>query len=88
MSLARNPNYPGRFTGNLEHVELLLSDLDPVANLEMYERDRLDVIDITELEAGRARQRYAGEYRRVPQLVTVYLQFDASRPPFDDVRVR
>jgi ABC-type oligopeptide transport system substrate-binding subunit len=34
------------------------------------------------------RQRHAGEYRRFPQLVTAYLQFDASRPPFDDVRVR
>jgi ABC-type oligopeptide transport system substrate-binding subunit len=31
---------------------------------------------------------YAGEYRRFPQLVTAYLQFDVRRPPFDDVRVR
>jgi oligopeptide transport system substrate-binding protein len=88
MRLARNPKYPGRFTGNLEHVELHLSSSDPVASLEMYERDRLDVVDITEFEAGRVRQRHAGEYRRVSQLVTVYLQFDVSRPPFDDVRVR
>jgi ABC-type oligopeptide transport system substrate-binding subunit len=88
MIMARNPNYPGRFTGNLECVELLLSDLEPAASLEMYEGDRLDVLDITALEVGRVRQRHAGEYRRLPQLVTMYLQFDVSRPPFDDVRVR
>jgi len=88
MILARNPDYPGRFTGNLEYVELFLSDLEPAASLEMYEGDRLDVVDVTSFEVGRVRQRYAGEYRRFPQLVTVYLQFDVSRPPFDDVRVR
>ena len=88
MTIVRNPDYHGRFTGNLERVELLLSDLDPEISLEMYEGDRLDVLDVTSFEVGRVRQRHAGEYRRYPQLVTMYLQFDLSRPPFDDLRVR
>jgi oligopeptide transport system substrate-binding protein len=56
--------------------------------LEMYEGDRLDVVVIASSEVSRVRQRYAGEYRKVPRLITMYLQFDVSRPPFDDVRVR
>jgi oligopeptide transport system substrate-binding protein len=88
MTLARNPDYPGRFRGNIECVELLLCDLEPAVSLEMYEGDRLDVVDVTAIHVDRMRQRYAGEYRRFPQLVTTYLQFDVSRPPFDDVRVR
>jgi ABC-type oligopeptide transport system substrate-binding subunit len=54
----------------------------------MYEDGRLDVVDLTEFDGAGIRQRHAGEYRRFPQLVTMYLQFDTSRPPFDDVRVR
>ena len=88
MTLTRNLKYPGRFRGNLERVELFLSDLEPIVSLEMYEKDRLDLVDVTALEVDRMRQRYAGEYRRFPQLVTAYLQFDVSRPPFDDARVR
>jgi ABC-type oligopeptide transport system substrate-binding subunit/class 3 adenylate cyclase len=88
MTLTRNPDYPGRFRGNLERVELLLSDLEPAVSLEMYEGDQLDVVDVTAFEVDRVRQMYAGEYRRFPQLVTAYLQFDVSRAPFDDVRVR
>ncbi|MFN2240760.1 MAG: ABC transporter substrate-binding protein, partial [Anaerolineae bacterium] len=88
MTLTRNPDYPGRFRGNLESVELLLSDPEPAVSLKMYEGDQLDVVDITAFEVDRIRQRYAGEYRRFPQLVTAYLQFDVSRPPFDDIRVR
>ncbi len=88
MTLVRNPDYHGRFTGNLEGVELLLSDLEPAARLEMYEEDQLDVVDVTAFEVDRIQQRYAGEYRKVPRLITMYLQFDVSRPPFDDVRVR
>jgi oligopeptide transport system substrate-binding protein len=88
MTLTRNPDYPGRFSGNLERVELLLCDLEPAASLEMYERDQLDAVDVTAFEVDRMRQMYAGEYRRFPQLVTAYLQFDVSRAPFDDVRVR
>jgi ABC-type oligopeptide transport system substrate-binding subunit/class 3 adenylate cyclase len=88
MTLTRNPNYPGRFSGNLERVELLLCDLEPIGSLEMYESNQLDAVDVTAFEMDRMPQRYAGEYRRFPQLVTAYLQFDVSRPPFDDVRVR
>ena len=88
MNLKRNPDYPGRFTGNLDRVELLLTDLDPAASLEAYQEDCLDIADVTAFEVGHIQQMYAGEYRRIPQLVTVYLQFDISRPPFDDVRVR
>jgi ABC-type oligopeptide transport system substrate-binding subunit/class 3 adenylate cyclase len=88
MTLTRNPDYPGRFRGNLECVKLLLRDLEPAVSLEMYERDQLDVVDVTAFEVDRMRQMYAGEYRRFPQLVTTYLQFDVTRAPFDDVRVR
>lgn len=88
--LVRNPEYHGRFTGNLQRVELF-SHTDLSAGLEMYEADGLDVLAITVLppaEVDGARQRHAGEYAVVPQLRTNYLGFDVSRPPFDDVRVR
>ena len=91
MTLVRNPNYHGQFTGNLECVQLLLRDIGPATGLEMlelYERNRIDVVDITSSQVNRVRQMYAGEYRKVPRLITMYLQFDVSRPPFDDVRVR
>jgi ABC-type oligopeptide transport system substrate-binding subunit len=91
MTMTRNPDYHGRFTGNLERVELILREIGPAAALEMlemYEGDRLDVVDIASSEMNRVRQRHAGEYRKIPRLQTVHLQFDASRPPFDDVRVR
>ncbi len=34
------------------------------------------------------RQRYPAEYHRLPAALTTYLAFDATRPPFDDARVR
>jgi ABC-type oligopeptide transport system substrate-binding subunit len=89
--LTRTPNFHGRFTGNLECVELPLGDMGLLPSgemLELYERGQLDVVDIASSEVDLVRQRYAGEYRRFPELDTTYLQFDASRPPFDDVRVR
>ena len=91
MTMARNPDYHGQFTGNLQSVELLLRDIGPESGLEMvemYAGDQLDVMDIASSQVNYVRQRYAGEYRKVPRLITTYLQFDLSRPPFDDVRVR
>jgi oligopeptide transport system substrate-binding protein len=57
----------------------------------MYEEDDLDIIYLTSLPPSRqdrARQQYAGEYVLVPELHTLYVGFDVSRPPFDDRRVR
>jgi oligopeptide transport system substrate-binding protein len=92
MVLARNPRYHGRFTGNLERVELsLLPLVEWSARLGMYEADNLDILRFEGLppsERDRARQRYAGEYVSVPELNTYYVGFDVSRPPFDDPRVR
>jgi oligopeptide transport system substrate-binding protein len=90
MVLVRNPEYHGRFTGNLERVEIpLLADRS--TPLEAYKADSLDVLYVrylSEAEAARALQQYAGEWVSVPRLWTSALGFDVSRPPFDDVRVR
>jgi len=92
LILARNPQYHGRFTGNLERVELTwLASEEGSARLEAYEADGLDVFDflyLTVRERDRARQRHAGEYILSPWLMTRYVGFNVNRPPFDDVRVR
>lgn len=90
MVLGRNPEYYGRFTGNLERVEMpLLADRS--TPLEAYKADSVDVLHVRYLpegEAARAFQQCAGEWVSVPRLWTSALGFDVSRPPFDDVRVR
>ncbi|MCZ7571423.1 MAG: ABC transporter substrate-binding protein [Ardenticatenaceae bacterium] len=90
MVFSRNPAYQGRFTGNLQRVELHLLT-DPVRKLAMYEANELDVFRVWFLPAAeldRARQRHAEEYVSGPQITTLYVGFDASRPPFADRRVR
>jgi len=88
MAFSRNPEYHGRFTGNVQRVELSLRRDGPSARLEMYEAGRLDVVSFPPLEMDRARQRHAGEYISFPILHTLYLGFDMSRPPFDNSLVR
>jgi ABC-type oligopeptide transport system substrate-binding subunit len=90
LVLVRNPSYHGRFRGNLQRVEMPVTE-DGSATMEMYESDALDVIDLMEISplvADRARQRYAGEYVSSPSLFTGYIGFDITRPPFDNVQVR
>ncbi len=90
MVLVRNPEYHGRFTGNVQQVELRL-DVDPSAELRMYEADDLDIAYLWELpppEMDGARQRYADEYMSGPSLATWLVGFNMSGPPFSDVRVR
>jgi oligopeptide transport system substrate-binding protein len=89
MVFVRNPEYRGRFTGNMHQIDLLA--LEWSSALKMYEDDKLDVLDLGLLpppEVDRARQRHAGEYLSVPMLATIFVAFDVSRPPFDDVQVR
>jgi len=93
MVLVRNPDYHGQVMGNTQRVELTLLPLREWPTiLDMYEANELDVIlrlwHIPPTERDRVRLRHAGEYVSVPALHTGYVGFDASRPPFDDPRVR
>jgi ABC-type oligopeptide transport system substrate-binding subunit len=86
--LLRNREYHGRFAGNVERVELCLT-LDRSALIEMYDADGLDALGLLlPEEIDRARRLYAGEYITVPFPWTHSVEFDVSRPPFDDPRVR
>jgi ABC-type oligopeptide transport system substrate-binding subunit len=89
MTLVRNPEYHGHFTGNLQRVELSF-DVEWSVQMEMYEVGDLDFVSFggTPLERDRARRRHAGEYVSTPMLGATYVGFDVSRPPFDDPRVR
>jgi ABC-type oligopeptide transport system substrate-binding subunit/class 3 adenylate cyclase len=92
MVLMRSPVYHGRFTGNVQRVELsLFSSTEWSTVLAMYEADQLDILDLLDLpplDRDRARREHAGEYVWAPLLSTLYVAFNVSRPPFDDVRVR
>jgi ABC-type oligopeptide transport system substrate-binding subunit/DNA-binding SARP family transcriptional activator len=86
MHLSRNPHYHGGFSGNVEQVEVFFG-LDEQAELMMYEAGRLDVAQAYQrLEA--IRQSPAEEQAVGPLERTFYLDFDMSRPPLDDARVR
>ncbi len=93
MALARNPEYHGRFIGNVQRVELCLLP-NHSAIWQMYENDGLDVVGLflargaSLSDLDRARQRHAGEYVPTPQLATTYVGFNVRRSPFDDPRVR
>jgi oligopeptide transport system substrate-binding protein len=91
MVLARSATYHGEFAGNLERVHVMLDPQRAGGYYQMYETDRLEVTSLANLsqaDEDRARQRYAGEHVTVPILMTNYVGLDATRPPFDDRRVR
>ena len=88
MLLARNGAYHGRFGGNVERVEVLFNANDLATDLAWYEAGRLDIARMPPLTEQQARQQHAGEYVTRPVLRTFYLDFDMSRPPFADPRVR
>ena len=90
MVFSRAPDYHGHREGNVERVELSISAQRGEA-LVKYEADHLDVFSFRDLSLDKVvkvRQRHAGEYTPFPELTVGYVQFDVSRPPFDDTRVR
>jgi oligopeptide transport system substrate-binding protein len=89
ITLMRNPHYHGRFTGNVQRVELLAHPSE-AERLREYETGNLDMLSFRNLsgDRDRIRQQHASEYVSVPFLATTYLAFDSTRPPFDDLRIR
>jgi ABC-type oligopeptide transport system substrate-binding subunit/class 3 adenylate cyclase/tetratricopeptide (TPR) repeat protein len=90
MVLVRNPEYHGRFRGNVWRVEVDLAT-DRSDTVGMYEADCLDSLSLWLLPrslADRARERHAGEYGTAPRLASFFVAFDVSRPPFNDPRAR
>jgi ABC-type oligopeptide transport system substrate-binding subunit/predicted Ser/Thr protein kinase len=88
ITLSRSLDYPGRYPGNVEQVEICF--LDRPKKLMMYEDGTLDIYWIwpPSTENDRARQRFAGEYLSTPAQITSYVGFHTGQPPFDDPRVR
>jgi ABC-type oligopeptide transport system substrate-binding subunit/transcriptional regulator with XRE-family HTH domain len=89
MILKRNPRYHSTW-GNVPRVELILEG-EPDELLALYGADALDLLNLWFLPPAimdRARQQHAEDYVAGPQLLTYYLTFNVTRPPFDDLRVR
>ncbi len=90
MRLVRNPDYHGRFGGNVEEVRIHFV-LPSAGGLEMYANNQLDILDLSRLnpESFEAvRRLYVEEYHCLPSLRTNKIDFDTSRPPVNDERVR
>jgi len=90
MTLIRNPTYHGRWTGNVERVELcMIADRDQL--LSDYRTDRLDMLNLFMVPHrywATALQQFAADYFSLPSLMTHFVALDSRRPPFDDRRVR
>jgi ABC-type oligopeptide transport system substrate-binding subunit/class 3 adenylate cyclase len=88
LSMTRNPTYHGSFSGNLERAEVkLIESRESFEALELYERDSVDIAGLNAL-TFHARHKFAPEYLLKPEQGLLYVGFDTSRPPFDDLRVR
>jgi ABC-type oligopeptide transport system substrate-binding subunit len=87
--LMRDPNYRGQFSGNLMRIELTLGvNISKDVLLDRYAANQSDQVISGATILERLRQRFSTEYQRLPAALTTYLAFDATRPPFDDARVR
>ncbi len=89
ISLVRNPTYHGRLSGNLERIEVRLTEKlsSPEEVVELYEGDRIDGMYLTDT-TYHIRRSFAEEYVTEPCNGLFFVAFDTNRPPFDDLRVR
>jgi len=94
MILRHNPTYHGDFRGNLEavRVHIVKENIAWAGDLVLgYDKDKNDILDfihMSPVERQQAIQRHATDYVARPELATIFVSFDVSRPPFDDPRVR
>ena len=91
LTLARNPDYHGRFAGNVGQVQVTLLADWTEQSYDLYATGQVDAMPIhrfSRIETIRLHRRHPGEFRSVPDLRVDYIAFDTRRPPFDDCRVR
>lgn len=92
ITLTRNPNYYGKYVGNVKDVILSLLPLQEWHTmLELYQAGKLDTLDLTTFppqEIEVIRSRFASEYLSGADLLTYSLGFNTSVPPFNDRNVR
>ena len=92
MVLTRNPRYHGRFSGNVNQVELSLFPAGEwLTHQEIYEADQLDVFWLSNRhpeDMKRILHRHASEYISPPLAAAQFLVFDTKSAPFNDPRVR
>jgi ABC-type oligopeptide transport system substrate-binding subunit len=87
--LSRNPEYGGRYEGNLQRVELEMTDIeDWDDHLRRYERGELAVTGIVPWKVEEFRHRHADEYLAGPLARTEWVSLDTGSPPFHDRHVR
>lgn len=87
--LTRNPAYRGRWSGNVERVELVLNVPSVAEQIALYDKNQLDIARLfAEPETPDVRHQRATEYVSGPLLNVHYIGFNIRQPPFDDPRVR
>ena len=88
MRFVRNPTYHGRFSGNLEKVEVtIFEEDDSLEAVELYKRDRVDAIELGFMNYH-TRHLFAEEYVLDSQPGLSYMSLNNNLPPFDDLNVR
>ncbi|UCG22766.1 MAG: hypothetical protein JSW55_11330, partial [Chloroflexota bacterium] len=89
LRLVANSSYHGHRTGNVETVEIIVSDGDDDdGRLTLYKNDLLDIVQPRAAEVVQARNRFAADHISFPALVVYYLAFDCTQAPFADPSVR
>lgn len=89
LIVERNRAYPGRFPGNLQRAEIGPLDWSVAAHLlDTKELDVLALVLMPDEESRRLLQAQSWQFLPSRHWDVVYLGFDTTQPPFDDVRVR
>jgi oligopeptide transport system substrate-binding protein len=90
LILERYPDHHRRYAGNVERIEILISTDSELCQM-LYEANELDILNFhwfSSKEKSAAARKHASEYLTWPELTTIYLKFDTSKPPFDSRQVR
>jgi peptide/nickel transport system substrate-binding protein/oligopeptide transport system substrate-binding protein len=82
-----NPHYWNRAATVLTQVEYLVVD-NAVAGYNRYRAGDLDLTWVPADQIKDIQKNLPGELRTIPRLNTEYYNFNTTKPPFNDVRVR